>query len=77
MEEKTDWYPPEIKPVRVGVYETLTAEENQWGDAPHYNYWDGEDFCISGTTLERALLYKGHGHSLFTLYWRGLSKEPK
>lgn len=77
MTEKTDWYPPEIKPVRVGVYETLTEEEKMAGGGPGYNYWDGEGFCMAVDHPQMALPGEGEGHTIFTLYWRGLSREPK
>lgn len=73
----TPWYPPNIKPVRPGVYEAQWGSSKLWEDWP-YSYWTGEEWANSGATPEEALRLKnwtlGANQSK---KWRGLAKEPK
>lgn len=76
----TPWFPGDVKPVRVGVYQT---EDANLGDDRFYNYWDGKrwyyghaefhlaDPDISWTGDE----WKDGAKSLKR--WRGLAEQPK
>lgn len=59
--KKTPWFPPDVKPVHVGVYETTSLPE----DHPHHyvvrTRWDGFHWGI-------GFQYR---------YWRGLAEKPK
>ena len=68
MNALTEWYPPHVKPVRVGWY------ERQWkmkGSAATPDYWDGKRWFI------------GYGHPTGmaatisqNIHWRGLAADP-
>ena len=57
----TDWYPVEINPYRIGVYEIQTNESINF---PHPNKakWDGKKWNFLDHTVT---------------YWRGLAKDPE
>lgn len=69
----TGWYPGNVKPVRVGVYEC------EWGYygvmSYYYNYWDGSNWFFG---------YADYSHSMITrsspidsehlISWRGVVK---
>ena len=44
----TDWFPPEVKPVRVGVYQR--DYQDDFPEIPSYSYWNGEAFCFCEET---------------------------
>jgi hypothetical protein len=70
--QKTEWYPPHIKPVRVGLYETRNRPID-WPEAPSHVYmdwWDGFAFCEVGTG-NRLMEWSSAVH------WRGLTEEVK
>jgi hypothetical protein len=67
---KTGWYPGNIYPVRVGLYECVYV--NEGSEEPWMCYWDGQDW----------LLFKdGHksdfGGEFENDKWRGLTKPYK
>lgn len=64
----TDWFPPEVKPVRVGWYQRKydLEEEREFPD-----YWDGADWFVASKGGE--IICK----SASTHPWRGLSRNPK
>jgi hypothetical protein len=59
---KTNWYPPHIKPVRMGLYEV--GREDMWVLA----YWCGKYWWAS---LNRQFKWNNQH-----LSWRGLTHEP-
>jgi hypothetical protein len=59
--QMTEWYPPEIKPVRVGVYKTW------YGLIKKDAFWDGRVWRALGG-YELAFQDRG---------WRGLAADPK
>jgi hypothetical protein len=59
--QMTEWYPPEIKPVRVGRYQTDMYVGAVW------SYWDGYDWREHETG--RVMLFQGR-------CWRGLAADP-
>lgn len=69
----TPWYPPHIKPVPVGVYET----DSETHSVPCYQHWDGKvwgycahrmDFCLTADIAQSR-------HQ--APRWRGLANPPK
>jgi len=58
--EMTDWFPVDINPVRVGVYEILTKESINW-PFPNKGHWDGKEWDFLDHTVT---------------HWRGLAKDP-
>jgi hypothetical protein len=58
--QMTEWYPPEIKPVRVGMYDTLTSfRQLMW--------WNGIAWCV-GDAAQSAWMQDRH--------WSGLAADP-
>jgi hypothetical protein len=59
--QMTEWYPPEIKPVRVGWYKTWysTVKKNAWWDG---NAWCQGDAAQPSWRQDRC--------------WRGLAADP-
>lgn len=41
MIEKTDWYPPRVRPVRAGVYQKLNTSTGRlfWARWSGFGYW--------------------------------------
>lgn len=70
MTKYTDWFPPEIKPVHVGVYELE--------DLPYpFHYWDGARWFGAGARGEKIRLYAEQVDYGCRVRWRGLSEKPK
>lgn len=72
----TQWFGPEIKPVRIGVYQTR-HDARELLSYPSYQHWNGEWWGFYGNTLEIASR-DGKSKSSFQYpEWRGLAEEPK
>lgn len=61
MDNLTPWYPPEIKPVRIGDYECKYCVER--GATVNRHYWNGKRWCMSRDDPLTGL---------FSVIWRGL-----
>jgi hypothetical protein len=71
--KKTDWYPPHIKPVRRGIFETKDAT-----GAIRWKYWSGYRWgwgyaLISDTRRSSPL----NSFASQNVQWRGLTEEAK
>ena len=74
----TPWYPPHIKPVHVGVYET-DAEPNDFpGSGSCYQYWDGSlwGYCSDKTDFFLCP-NDGYVSRYQSPRWRGLAYPPE
>lgn len=75
MDDLTPWYPPHIKPKRIGVYKTrLTAP------MPHprwFNYWNGKHWMPGGRSVHTAYRNRHNPHQpvTFPMQWRGLKRN--
>jgi hypothetical protein len=58
--KKTKWFPADIKPVRIGIYEVLGSN--------HMWLWDGANWRSSGPS---RFLCQGQWK-----IWRGLASDP-
>ncbi len=69
--ELTPWFPANVKPAHVGVYETLVEDGG-------YRYWNGTFWYFLGRTPDRAIenARNFRGSSLGMLPWRGLGVKP-
>lgn len=70
----TDWFPAEVKPVCVGVYE---ADNGSSYGRKWYSYWDGKQWGYADTDHEVAFLLRGEETEAWDLFppaWRGLSQ---
>ena len=67
----TPWFPPDVKPVRAGVYEARMK-------APWYRYWDGQHWCAGARTPKLAQeLPHLPIEETPPEPWRGLAEEQK
>ena len=60
---RTAWYPPNIRPVRVGWYETSSDPKEYY----LLEWWDGFYFCD----------HQGNRYLGGKLFWRGLTEQAK
>lgn len=68
----TDWYPGDVKPVRVGVYERNfdRPDGERW-----YSFWDGKHWRFGHFAKHWAEQYKDEKLSFEQrLPWRGIAK---
>ncbi len=69
----TPWFPANVKPVRVGVYEIHSNTTTPW-----YRHWDGLNWCAGERTpWEAGYLEFIPLGAAFAEPWRGLAEEPK
>jgi len=71
----TDWFPADIKPVHVGMYETkspILKDQPGW-----FCYWNGTSWCSSYQTMQHAYVFREFTSSFQDRKWRGLAEEPK
>ena len=64
----TRWFPVEIKPVHVGVYQT-----NLYGHWVGYSFWTGKRWCDTAQKPELATKRKGSQSKK----WRGFTRKQK
>ena len=84
MPKLTEWFPAEIKPVRVGVYEVSNIFREKIGT---YAYWDGKwwhgyNDTIDGAMENIEIRMNLAANNLRLLasqnkQWRGLAEQPK
>lgn len=68
----TPWYPPEVKPVRVGVYERDMLHTGNG----RFSFWTGKFWGGWGMTPEIAERNKKFCSSMQDQSWRGLKRHP-
>lgn len=66
----TEWYPPEIKPIRIGVYQRAYSD----GAAPNvlFCWWDGSRFSASCRDKDEAVMFHDIPSEAQDLCWRGV-----
>jgi hypothetical protein len=73
----TPWFPPEIKPVRNGIYETRinNCSCNTKGEISN---WNGQRWSHQvGKMANKSYLTDFGNCAAQDKLWRGLAKEPK
>lgn len=72
--KRTNWYPPTVLPVHVGVYECEWVGEELGGI--WYNYWNGTSFLRGNSMLQFAADTEGRRLLPFDCLkrWRGVRK---
>ena len=81
MSKETPWFPGEVKPAHVGLYQRLVCGEVVRGEVVVWAWWQGSDWCAFSTRKSEARyngrnfvgsLYQCHGNSPA---WRGLTTQ--
>lgn len=74
----TGWFPPEVKPVRPGIYLVKKFPNMDW---LYWRYWDGAiwktgiDSSCAAPDMRIASRYSTA--KIQDVQWRGLNKEPQ
>jgi hypothetical protein len=75
-EDLTPWFPPEVKPVHVGEYET----DEFFAVGFARRWWNGSEWSVfyrdSDTAAEKHVWRKSVT-GVSDIRWRGLSKKPE
>lgn len=67
----TPWFPPEIRPVRVGEYQCDSSARRWWdGESWSCMYFPDEPRAIKLAERQQVSCYQ-------EIQWRGLAEEPK
>lgn len=64
----TDWFPPDVKPVREGIYQTMEPDGSLF-----FNEFDGEDWMYGNIDCVKAKCPEILPMRLLK-QWRGLKK---
>lgn len=64
----TDWFPGDVKPVRVGVYQT---------NSHRFQYWNGQWWGFFMPNPEAALKFRSSKSASQARRWRGLASPPE
>jgi len=70
MNKYTEWYPPGIKPLRIGAYMCISTLGNRY-----YCHWDGSNWGYFASTPEKAYESRHRILYLQNLKWRGLASS--
>ena len=74
MDKMTDWFPPHIKPVHIGVYEIKYTSKVAYG-SNMYATWNGEKWSSGSYNLCDKY------HQLFNAnqdkHWRGFTEKQE
>lgn len=70
MSKVTEWFPGDVKPMRVGVYETKPD------NSVTYQHWDGEQWGFCAIDPLSALNGIGLRSGTQDAKWRGLATRP-
>jgi hypothetical protein len=72
--QMTEWFPSNIKPARIGVYEIQWWFVNCWDYG--FSYWNGKQWANSAGTPESALLHKKWTDgAIQDKKWRGFTEK--
>ena len=66
----TPWFPPEVKPVHVGVY---MSDDTPLG--PWFRYWNGKQWGAAAKTIDKAMELETISFACQENKWRGLLRE--
>ena len=70
----TDWFPPDVKPVYIGVYQTKMTGTDGFIHKQKFSLWTGEKWMDSAITVTHAANRRFIGFQ--QKKWRGLAKKP-
>jgi hypothetical protein len=72
--KKTRWFPSDVKPAHIGVYEV----QNMFGPEhpPLFNYWTGKQWTGAAEHIEDAVMEdRPHMFAIQDRVWRGLMEK--
>jgi len=67
--EMTDWFPADLKPVHIGVYEVRYFPYGK------YCLWDGKKWSWTNTTVNKAYKFTSSEGANQNKIWRGIEKD--
>jgi hypothetical protein len=70
--ERTLWYPGDMKPSKIGVYEVVSSKHEKG-----YKFWNGDFWGLWSLSPEMAKDSRWEKSVWQDHPWRGLAKEPK
>ena len=70
MAKKTAWFPGDVRPVRIGVYETEDSE-------PCFQFWSGNEWGHCAGNVAAAVRLRKHRSAFQNNPWRGLAQNPE
>jgi hypothetical protein len=74
--KKTEWLKGNISPKHVGAYETIVGREKKTGNDYWFNWWDGNQWCVSGVSARNAKASASMGATYLPIkWWRGLTEK--
>ena len=73
----TKWFPTDVKPVHIGVYEAIYhVFEDEWSTG--YSFWNGKEWANSSDSIKGAYSNrKWIQGAIQEKKWRGLAEQPK
>lgn len=73
----TPWFPPEVRPVHVGVYRVIGWSESEPTKGALYSYWNGKRFGYRTLPAQEAFRMRDTGTDLEPqATWCGLAEKP-
>lgn len=76
----TEWFPPHIKPVHIGVYQACMEVCTDRFGSSHVEYgfarWDGQRWGLMQDDIKTAAERIHFQAASQAKVWRGLNKEP-
>lgn len=70
-DDLTPWFPPDVKPVHEGVYQTRNLK-----GLLTFQYWNGKFWGLYRSRVDWASMSRNHTSIRQQNPWRGLSKQP-
>ena len=75
MDNMTQWFPGNVKPVRIGVYQIDVSDRDAPFRRPRWSVWDGKKWLLCTHDFPYALVMtQPENHQRFS--WRGLADKP-
>jgi len=71
----TDWYPPDVKPKRRGVYLTMSKPNVVHDRGFWFQYWSGTYWKTRSDTIVGAYALKEFKSGHQEVYWKGIDKN--
>lgn len=75
--EMTPWFPIDIEPVHIGVYEVQPEPEPDYLYT-HLSKWDGRKWCSTATNVPEADMQTSESWAMYhniKPQWRGFTNE--